>query len=385
MANVYSPESLGIKAPGGGFQQGGWYSGRQYWGGTLADPGVIHPQSTQSGAGSAVSSAVNAQSAAAQNTTPQQINSYLTGQTQKATAVKPTGQVTPAQVAGQAGVSGATGLSGLSTMTPQATLNLPELYQTLYKSSGISESEAKYSQMEKDYIEAKGKINDNPFLSEATRVGRVAKLESLFAERTASIKNDIAVKKADIETRLNLETKQFDINSQAAQQALSQFNTLLQMGALTGATGDDIANITRSTGISSEMIYSAIDYQKSKDVKTSVIQSTNDAGVVTVSVINTDTGEIVKQTSLGAIGNAQTGRQPSEADKKSYYQNALREDASKGVELGNIFKLYTGYLDANDIYNLYNANSMFGPAKESPEELAKYGVKDTTKSNIVTW
>lgn len=38
---LYSPEQLGIKAPSGGFQQGGWYDGRQYWDGKLGDVNVI--------------------------------------------------------------------------------------------------------------------------------------------------------------------------------------------------------------------------------------------------------------------------------------------------------------------------------------------------------
>lgn len=48
----------GVTSPEGGFQQGGWYSGRQYWGGTLSAPGVINSQSNQSGAGQAVSNEV---------------------------------------------------------------------------------------------------------------------------------------------------------------------------------------------------------------------------------------------------------------------------------------------------------------------------------------
>jgi len=60
---TYTPESLGIKAPSGGFQTGGWYEGRQYWNGTLSEPGVIHPSSSQQGAGQAVSKEVVAQTA----------------------------------------------------------------------------------------------------------------------------------------------------------------------------------------------------------------------------------------------------------------------------------------------------------------------------------
>lgn len=58
MAQLYTPQQLGIKAPSGGFQQGGWYSGRQYWGGQFSDPGVINPLSNQQGAGQAVSQEV---------------------------------------------------------------------------------------------------------------------------------------------------------------------------------------------------------------------------------------------------------------------------------------------------------------------------------------
>jgi uncharacterized FlaG/YvyC family protein len=377
MANVYSPESLGVKPPTGGFQQGGWYAGRQYWGGTLSEPGAIHPSSNQVGAGQAVSNEVVAQ------TNPANVP-YIQQQQQQA-AAKPTTPVasitpgTPSPTGQPAGTTGAT--SGLGTFTPTAMLNLPDLYKSLYEGSGISNIEKQYSDMEKSFIEAKGKVNDNPFLSEATRVGRVAKLETLFNERTANLKNDIATKKADIETQINLQTKQFDINSQAATQALNQFNSLLSSGALDNASGEDIANITRSTGISSNMIQSAIASNKAKNVKTQLIQSTADSGEVTVSVVNADTGEVIKQTSLGMIGNAQTGAKATEAEKLTYYKDTLRQDASSGVTLEDIFRLYTGILLPNDILNLYNANSIYGSAKQSYTELAKYGVKDPTKAN----
>ena len=47
MSAIYDPTSLGIKPPSGGFQVGGWYSGRQFWNGTLSEPGQIHPSSNQ--------------------------------------------------------------------------------------------------------------------------------------------------------------------------------------------------------------------------------------------------------------------------------------------------------------------------------------------------
>lgn len=309
--SVYTPQSLGIKPPPGGFLQGGWYDSRQYWNGTLSEPGQIHVSSNQVGAGQNVSQEVNQQTSVAAGLTPNANQEYIDAQ-RRAAAANPVAPVnTNFSSAGTTGSAGATGAGVGLGATP--TLNLPDIYKNLQSNSGISELENQYSDMEKSYIEAKGKVNDNPFLSEATRVGRVAKLESLFNERTANIKSDIATRKADIETQLNLQMKQFDINSQVAKQALDQFNTLLSMGALDNASGEDIANITRSTGISSQAIQSAIDAQKKKNVKASVHTSTDDAGVVTAYTINEETGEIINKVSLGAIGNAQTGT----ADKSS--------------------------------------------------------------------
>lgn len=60
----------GVKAPSGGFQQGGWYEGRQYWNGTLSPVGVINQYSDQVGAGQAVSEEVNRQTSVAAGLAP---------------------------------------------------------------------------------------------------------------------------------------------------------------------------------------------------------------------------------------------------------------------------------------------------------------------------
>ena len=300
-------DPTGKVAPAGGFKTGGWYSGYQFWNGSFAPTaGQIHPSSNQAGAGGLVSNQVIAQ------TDPKNV-AYIENLRKN----PPAGAGQPVQTQPSGMPSAGTGLpsdggtgNGVPLTMPESpTLNLPDLYKNLYSSSGVSDLEKQYSDMEKSFIESKGKTNDNPFLSEATRVGRVAKLESLFQERTANIKNDIATKKADIETQLNLQTKQFDINSQQAKTAFDQFNSLLGSGALDNASGESIAGITRATGISSDMIYSAINAQKAKNVKTEMIKSEDDNGNVTVSILDSNTGNVIKQTSLGAIGNKQTGKQ----------------------------------------------------------------------------
>lgn len=298
---TYDPTALGIKAPSGGFQQGGWYSGRQYWGGTLSDPGSIHPQSNQQGAGQAVSQEVVAQ------TNPNNV-AYINAERQKASLAPLS--TAPAQTTlpgGSFDPSASNAGLGQGTSLPQASINLPELYKSLQKDSGVQDAQAQLSNMEKSLIEQKGKINDNPFLSEASRVGRVAKLEQLFNERTANIRGDIATKQADAEMQLNLATKQFDINSQQAQQALTQFNTLLNSGALNNATGEDISAIIRTTGLSGSMIQGAINASKAKDVKTSTIQF-DDGTNTGFAVINSQTGDIIsKQVIAGSKPTKATG------------------------------------------------------------------------------
>ena len=352
---TYRPEQLGIKPPAGGFQQGGWYSGRQYWGGTLSDPGVIHPSSNQQGAGSAVSSEVNRQSDVAQGLKPGTIDNYLREERVKYQQANPApARTPPVQTQRPAPTSfkyddtGAPGSTGGNTSgwdgglmpTEQLGFDLPQIYQNLYKESGIEDLQNKLSEQEKAYIEAKGVINDNPFLSEATRVGRIAKIESLYNERTANLRGEIATKKADIETQLNLELKQMDLRSEATQRAWQQFNTLLSVGALDYASDEAIANITRQTGIPSSMIKSAIHTRTKEDVETTVVQSEDDNGVVTISVINTKTGEVISQQNLGAIGTkTQVKEEVNEPEPLKEIGSYLASNAnSYGHVSGDIYR-----------------------------------------------
>jgi len=351
---VYSPESLNIKPPAGGFKVGGWYAGRQYWAGTLSEPGAIHPQSDQPGAGQPVSPEVVAQ------TDPRNIQ-YIEEQKRKAAAapVTPVAAYTPG--APTPGAPAPTGAEMPGITTPEA-IDLPELYKGLYQKAGIEKLEAQYSEKEKAFIEAKAKINDNPFLSEATRVGRIEKIEKQFAERTANLQRDILTKKADVEMQLNLQTKQFDIESQIAQQALDRFNVLLSMGALDDASGEAIASLTRSTGIPSTMIYSAIKANKAKNVQTSVTtwsDGTNDYFVTTDQY-----GNIVNRTLIGKTA-------PTRGTATERYQGEIKQsaiaDAQAGMTSEAFARKYGGSLDDWELMNIYNQNSIYGPMAESPK------------------
>lgn len=69
---------------------------------------------------------------------------------------------------------------------------------------------------------------------------------------------------------------------------------------------------------------------------------------------------------------------------KTDYADSLKSDAASGMTLSQIFAIYSGYLTADEIYQLYNASSKYGPDKGNVANLAKYGVtqpKSSTSSN----
>lgn len=352
-------------------QQGGWYDGQQYWGGTLSTAGQINSQSNQIGAGQMVSPEVNAQSAAQQGVSPQQFEQYLAQQRQvAANQPAPSPSATPDRMSPASSPSTAPGAGAGVGFTAPTPIDLPGLYRTLSENAGISAIEQKLADAADSYAKAQSTINDNPFLSEATRVGRISKLSTDYQN---AVKNDVdllAMKKADIEVQLNLQSKQFDINSQVARDALDRFNSLLSSGALNTASGEDIANIARSTGMSTAAIQSAVEANRAKNVQTSVV-SYDDGTNQGFAVINTQTGEIIsKQTIAASKPKAASEGSTKEADYQANTQSAIG-DIQRGVKLRDLISHYgvLGGLPIEDLYRLYNTHSPYGTAYETIDEV----------------
>ena len=357
-------DPAGGKAPAGGFKDLGWYGGYQYLGGSFAPKaGQIHPNSPQQGAGQAVSPEVNRQSSIAAGKAPDAFQQHVDKQNQSMSSLSSNnfgfGSGTPGGGAG----SGA----GVGYVAPEV-LNLPKLYDNMYNSSGISDIEQDLLQKERDYIAVQTQIDDNPWLSEGKRVGRQDKLTTDYEKRVGNRRNELAMKKADIQTRLDLETKQFDINSQASQQSLNQFNTLLQMGALDGASGEDIANITRSTGLSSQAIMSAIDNNKKKNMQTSIIQY-DDGESQGFAVVDQNGNIINRQIIAGSkptkgSGSAKEDKLTKDEELKLNY-DSLKQSIKSGTTLKSLAGYFGDVLPIEEIYRLYNVGSPNGKAKES--------------------
>jgi len=370
-------DPAGNPAPTGGFSTGGWYSGFQYWNGTFASQaGQIHPASDQQGAGETVSEEVNIQGDIAQGLAPGTNQAYINQQNAQPQQQQQQTQQTPATPSTPGASSQSTPGSTGTTAQPQEDVDFQAIYKNIQENSGVKALEDDYLEKERIFIETKAKINDNPFLSEATRVGRERKTIELFNERTANLQNKIAMRKADAEMETKLALKQIDYDSDQSQIAFDQLNSLISSGAFANASGELIAEWTRRTGVSSDLIMSAVKAQSKTDVDTQIITSTADSGEVTISVINSQTGEIINQSSLGNVGNAEGGGGGGGDNEENANRENLVMNIKEGHTLRKLIERYgvSGGLSIDEIYRLYNANSPWGEAKEElPDiKLGKY-------------
>lgn len=282
---------------------------------------------------------------------------------------KATGGSGKGQIGGQSNIGGGiTDFGG--AFNASTSINLPNIYKELFAFSGISNLETNLIGLEKQFLEQKAKISDNPFSSASMIDQRLQRLQRKYEQETSPIRNEIAMKKADIETNLNLQTRQFDINSQQAKQSLDYFNTLLSSGALDNASGEDIANLTRATGLNSSLIMSAVNANKQKNVTTSTI-SYDDGSNQGFVIINDKTGEIINRQVVSKSKPQQstaTERQTSDSQQTT---SNLVGDIKRGVILRDLVGHYSqpGGLSVEEIYRLYNTYSPYGAALESIEQV----------------
>lgn len=276
------------------------------------------------------------------------------------------------------GNSGSGNSFGFSN-TQQPAFDPVASFQKLMEGSGIKESQAQIDTISKLAMEkeaAKNQaiagVNDNPFYSEATRVGRSRKVEEsanadikTLTDQAIPLQNKIAMQKADIDTQLGLETQRYNIRSQEAQQAQQQFSTMLSSGALDNASGDDIANIVRATGMSSNMIQAAIESTKKKNNPVS-FQEFDDGTNTGYAVIDSQGNILSKQIVAGskpsaaeekAAGGGGDVKPPSVAQLKVDAGTA----AKKGKTYQDMLKFFvTQGLSAKEVYNIYTAANYYG-------------------------
>lgn len=189
-----------------------------------------------------------------------------------------------------------------SSASPKFDLN--KVYESAFKSKDITDLEKKIKDRQEAQTRAAGDINDNPFYSEATRTGKLAKLEDQAQRDIGTFQNQLALKQADAQVKLNIAQQQYQFDRQDYQDKLAQFNTLVDTGAIANLSASDIAGLSSTLGISPAMI-NALKVTKTKggvSKNPQAFTATDDQGNVTISIIDLNTGGLIGSQKLAGAG-----------------------------------------------------------------------------------
>lgn len=357
--------------PAGGFKHGGWYwdpsinEARQYNKDTGFGGGTTINNPEQVGYGERVSKEVQAQS----------------------------GYVAEENANVSRGVQSLMGGNGGSSVpgTPQGPsgINIQDVYNQAYNSDEIKGAQSEVdtvdteiNELRKQADEEIARVNDNPFFSEARRKGEIAKIDNKFNSTTQTLlqKKQLASEKlaqlrGDAEAKVNLALKQYDINRQEYQDQLQRFNFLLESGALNNASGSQLGTIASSLGISPSMVQGILEKQSTANVSPQIITNTDANGNVTFSVIDKNTGRIINQNSLGAVGKpsssgSSSSRNNNIADQFVNMADSLTGGDVNGVYVGvfpQLVKEFAPVMSLQDIYKTY-LNTGVGKKYGTPKE-----------------
>lgn len=271
-----------------------------------------------------------------------------------------------------------------------AAYNTPEITAA---NKAIDDATGELTTRQQALATAQAGINDNPFYSEATRVGKSQQLTQqanadmgIIQNKITEANNKVAGLKADAAIKVNAASGQYNIDRQAYQDNLSNFNNLLSAGALDNASGQDLANLAVQTGIPMSEIQSMVTISKQKNdikEKPQIVTATDDQGNLSVIAIDPITGKVVSQSTVGGAGKATKaakGTGTSAADQKTsdLQQNTANAAAAAkaGAQLKELVDHYGSVLSTDQIYSIYNSNAK-SPAKESLDS-----VKQGRYSNV---
>jgi hypothetical protein len=199
------------------FQQGGWYSGRQYWNGTLSAPGAINSQSNQVGAGQAVSPEVIKQ------TNPNNVSYIQSQQGGQSSAPTSKEAVTPYLNDYQSSLYNASSApeTRIPTMEELKTtlaptnelpklLNRAEDFSKLRTEYGVADLETSLSNLKKQEQDETAAFRTQKGLEEGKPVamgviaGRISEEERVAQERVDAIVRQKAVVVDELNTKYNV-------------------------------------------------------------------------------------------------------------------------------------------------------------------------------------
>lgn len=272
---------------------------------------------------------------------------------------------------------------GSTSLPTQPKINLTEQYNSLIDESGISgletnvnAIESKINEMTAQAADAKSKVNENPWISEASRIGRIAKIDEKLQNAIAPLQKDVAnltnqinQKKTDVSNKLNLGIQQYNIDVAANQQNLTNFNSLLSTGALANATAQDIATLASQTGLAPSFIQSAIDAAKKAANPLSVGTYTDEGGNLVAYTMDSQ-GNLINSNKIGKVQATSTGSGSTSTTKTIAADKAdFKADASNGKTLRDLYNAYKDTFTAAEILKMYNDVQYYGKATETVQDI----------------
>lgn len=281
--------------------------------------------------------------------------------------------------------SSANGLNGVLGSTGGAgapgAFNLVDATNSAYNSPEILAAQASITDRQKALALAQSNINDNPFYSEATRVGKSEKLSQKANADIQIQQNILADLKSTAAIKVQAALGQYNIENQAYQQKLDLFQNLVNMGALDNANSNDLAGIAVQTGIPVSMLQSiqSVSVKKNNPVdKPQITTATDNEGNLTIVAVDPTTGAVIQQTSIAGVGKAAKGSTGGGTSTSDTAQNTanLTQSAKNGITLKSLVNAYQSVLSVDQIYAIYNQYSTNGKAKETLAEVKQGKYKD---------
>jgi hypothetical protein len=418
----------GNKAPSGGFQQGGWYSGYQYWNGSFASSaGQIHPESNQQGAGQMVSAEVNKASSIAAGQSPNAYQDWINTQN----ASKPptnADQVTPylnefQNTVYQSKINPEARMqeikASLAPTTPKPdTLNRVEEFEKLRTTQGVADLEktltdlkAQEDQLYAERRQQKTAERGKP-VAQGVIEGRIGQEERDYLERVDAIGRQVARTTDELNTKYNVINtyinymgldyqdavaaydKEYAINFQvydlvakekAAERSAYEYDTTaakanlqIMMNAITNG------NISYSNLSSTDKLaIQKLEVQAGFPVGTmSNLQMSPKDKILAFSE---DKTQAIVVGADGGFTTISTGLQPSGGSAITATTNALKNFVMQKHTLAETFAKFGDTIAPNTIYKTYNDYSPWGEATETAAQLKdKYNVTlDTvTTANV---
>lgn len=242
--------------------------------------------------------------------------------------------------------------------------DLNQVYNNAMGSQEIKALEDTVNKKKQALATAQAGINDNPWYSEATRIGKSQKLSMQAQQELANLNDELAQKKADAQAKINIALKQYDINNQEYQNNLQKLNMLVSSGAINNASGSDLAQIALKTGLTTAMLKGIQAKASANQVKPLIKDYTDNNGNVSLVVIDPMTGQVISKQGIGTVAGAKTSGGSANNDMK--IQQAFESSVQKGIDQlqkgedwGTVWnRIKTTYPDAPDtvIDNMLGAN-----------------------------